>query len=521
VSGRLGRLRYLAAVCLRHGVGYAAERVGWGTLATRMGTRGLSGPTRLRALLEDLGGSFVKFGQILACQPDLMPPGYSAQLLDLLDRVAPVPTAAILETIAAELGPAAARLEELDPVPLATASIAQVHVARVDGQRVAVKVQRPGIEEEFGADVRMTRLMVRTVKALHLRWLYWIEEPASEFISWTEEELDFRREARHMMRLQRQAAGRSSVRVPTVVKDLTTRRVLVAEYLDGIPLASYLRGAAPPDDFDAATFGRRLILNFAFDAFHHGVFHADLHPANLLILPGNVVGYVDFGITGSISRYARTWLGTMTLALVRRDLDDMHRAFMRLVVPRPDASPAGLRAGLDRLAEEWYVGPGQTRLRVPVARMMMDMLAGSRQNAMLPEREVVKYIRSVMTLDGVVHRFAPNLDLGSELERACTATLVAEADGQLLVDLWAGGLRAAEMARTVSTSVIGRLVSAGLGARPRLTALQLAATVFVCAVCLPWAPPAGRAGLNLVSAEVAVGIVALFALVFEVVRTNE
>lgn len=529
--GTVARVRHVAAVLARHAVAAGADRLGWSWLASRFATAGLGGPMRFRVLLEDLGGSFVKFGQVLAVQPDLLPPGYATQLLDLLDRVAPVPIDVVLKTVTTELGPAASRLA-MDPEPLATASIAQVHIAQLNGQTVAVKVQRPGIEQQFRSDVRLMMLLLRGVRMFRLRPLYWLDEPIREFAGWTHEELDFRREARHISLVRRQSVGRKGVRIPEVIMGLTTRRVLVTEYLDGVPMATYMRArdSHDPKDhalrdrlreqgFDAGAFGRQIIFNFTTDSFGHGLFHADLHPANLLILPGNVVGYVDFGITGSIGPYARTWLAAMTLALVRRDIDDLHRSFLKLVVPRRDANPAAFRAGLDRLSDGWYGGPGGTRLAKPAALVMVEMLGLSREHAMLPEREVVKYIRSVMTVDGVVHRFAPDLDLGHEIEQASIATLEAQSSRQLLFAAWAGGLRAMESVRSLASRGLSSVASLRrLGAVTGAVPLQLGATALACAVCLTRAPSPLGAGFNLGTAELTVGAVALVAFAIALVR---
>ncbi len=526
-----GRLLHVAGVLAAHGIAAAADRLGWRWLSARFTTPGLAGAMRFRVLIEDLGGSFVKFGQVLAVQPDLLPPGYATQLLDLLDRVAPVPIADVLRTLAAELGPAAARLAAIDPEPLATASIAQVHLARLDGRVVAVKVQRPGVERQFRSDVRMMLLLLRVVRVLRLRPLYWIDEPIREFAAWTDEELDFRREARHLSLVRRQSAGRRGVRLPEVFIGLTTRRVLVTEFLDGVTMAAYMRAVSSDDravsdrlaaqGFDPAVFGRQIIFNFTTDSFRHGLFHADLHPANLLILPGNVVGYVDFGITGSVGPYARTWLAAMTLALVRRDIDDLHRSFLKLVVPRRDADPVRFRVGLEALANSWYGGPGGTKLAKPAALVMIEMLALSRETAMLPEREVVKYIRSVMTLDGVIHRFAPKLDLGHEIEQASMMTLEAESSRQLLFAAWAGALRAVESGRALARrgmSSVERLQR--LGARAGSAALQLGVVAAACAICVSKAPLPLQLGANLGSAELAVGAIALIALAIDVVRPS-
>jgi predicted unusual protein kinase regulating ubiquinone biosynthesis (AarF/ABC1/UbiB family) len=231
---------------------------------------------------------------------------------------------------------------------------------------------------------------------------------------------------------------------------------------------------------------------------------------------------VDFGITGSIGPYARTWLAAMTLALVRRDIDDLHRSFLKLVVPRRDADPVRFRVGLEAMADSWYGGPGGTRLKKPAALVMVEMLGLSRETAMLPEREVVKYIRSVMTLDGVVHRFAPDLNLGHEIEQASIATLDAQSGRQLVFAAWAGGLRAIESSRSLATRGMSVVNMRRLGLGMSTTVLQLGAAALACAICVSRAPLPLRAGFNLGTVELAVGSVALIGLAIELLRqTNE
>lgn len=510
---------HVARVLVRHGAAAAWARVR---------QRDVSGPRRFRALVEALGGSFIKFGQLLAAQPDLLPAGYAEPLLDLLDRVAPVPARTIRDELAQELGPAARLLTDLAETPLASASIAQVHLARVDGRTVAVKVQRPGVEGAFRADVRLMLWLLVTIRRLHLRPLYWLDEPIREFAAWTDEELDFRREARHLQLMGRQSEGRPHVRLPRVFDAFTSRRVLVTEYLPGVPIADVLRATGAGDraplarlaaeGFDAAILARHVIRNFTTDAFRHGLFHADLHPGNLLILPGNTVGYVDFGITGALSPYARTWLAAMTLALVRRDIADLHRCFLKLVVPRDDADPAGFRAGLEALADGWYGGPGGTRLVKPAALVMMEMLQVSRAHAMLPEREAVKYIRSVMTLDGVISAFAPDLDLGSAIEEAAMATLDAQTGAQLPFSAWALGLRAIETGRTLADRGLASLAAVSRLRSTGVSALQAAALVLTSALCVLLAPLPLQAGVNLATAELLTGAAALAVLLVGLVR---
>jgi hypothetical protein len=150
------------------------------------------------------------------------------------------------------------------------------------------------------------------------------------------------------------------------------------------------------------------------------MFHADLHPANLMILPANTVGYIDFGITGTISRYSRQNLVGLTLAYTRGDLEGMCEAFFRISVLDSETSAARFRDGLKAFAETWYEADGrERRLRKNFTLVMLDMLRLSRRTGVWPERDVVKYIRSAIAVDGLITRFAPTFDLGRHLQTVC------------------------------------------------------------------------------------------------------
>lgn len=181
------------------------------------------------------------------------------------------------------------------------------------GHKVAVKVRRPNILDDFSIDIAAMNFVVRLVKLLRIRALYWIIAPTEEFVAWTQEELDFRREAHYMEELGRNARGNRLEKVPAVFWSCTTARILTAEFLEGMTISEYLRkieeGRAPSiPDFAPSKLAAHLVDNFLGDAFRHGMFHADLHPGNLMIMSGNVVGYLDFGISGVLSRYSRRHL---------------------------------------------------------------------------------------------------------------------------------------------------------------------------------------------------------------------
>jgi len=525
----LRRLAYITFVVTKHVLSHAC-----GVLLVRLALRSslsLVGPERLRVALEELGGSFIKFGQMLALQPDILSLEYCNGLFDLLDRIKPFEYGAVEQIFLAETGKTPVEIfDSFDPVPIATASIGQVHVAYLDDRKVAVKVQRPSVETDFAGDIRLMAAAITVIKRLHLRSLYWMLEPTGEFLRWTREELDYRYEARYMERLRRNASKNSHERVPEVFWPYTSRRTLVCEFFEGATMLSYLRALESGDarmfeelqaiGFEPDRTARHIIDNFLGDVFQHGMFHADLHPANLMILPGNTVGYIDFGITGTISRYSRRNLVALTLAYTRGDLEGMCEAFFRISVFDSETSQTRFREGLKIFAETWYETAGrERRLRKNFTLVMLDMLRLSRRTGVWPERDVVKYIRSAIAIDGLITRFAPSFDLGQHLQAVCGRHLRWSARRELftydsILD-WAisgeriardGPLRVADFVERLTAGELEAEavvnVEAGSGDDAlRRRAVQLGIAVFVVALALTLATEQLEFGINLFTAE--------------------
>ena len=546
------RLARIAGVLLRHGLGHAVgERASsrpW--LRRRLPMAGLPGPRRLRMLFEDLGGTFLKFGQMLALQPDILSLRYCDALFDLLDRVEPFPYADVERIVAEELGAGPDEIfDAFERRPLATASVGQVHVAWLGEQKVAVKVQRPTVEVEFGSDIRLMVGFMNLVRWLRLRPLQWLIEPMSEFVAWTEEELDYRYEARYSEELRSHPLDPIAQHVPRVFGELTTRRTLVVEFLEGVTLLEYLRARGEGDEilprrleglgFDRTRFAAHVIDNFLGNAFRFGIYHADLHPANLMILRDSVVGYVDFGITGVLSRYARRHLLKMTLALAQGDMELLCDEFMRLTVYGPGSDLEGFRTGLDRLAEGWYEdAAGSRRLKASFTQIMTEMLHLSRATDVMPERDIVKYIRSSIAIDGLITRFEPDFDLGSYLVESCSRAVrwstrrhrftaarlldASSAGGHLLQD---GPQRGLEILDRLSAGELPVRVEPSTGAiagegELRRRALRFAGAAFGGAVLLVASPQPAGLGVNLWTAELTFVGAALVLLAGTLRRLN-
>jgi len=540
---QIARLLHILRVLVRHGLAFAIVRYArfWPWLPARGALTRLTGPQRFRRLFEDLGGGFIKFGQMLALQPDIVSLEYCDELFNLLDRIAPFPMEQVERIVREELGHSTDELfDDFDPEPLATASIGQVHTAVLRGRKVAVKVQRPSADADFMGDIRLMAVATRMIHRFQVKTFYWMLEPMGEFIAWTREELDYRREARYADRLRRNAESNAFERVPEVFWDLTTRRVLVIEFLPGMTVLDYLRAITAGDDwtphklrasgFDPNRFARHIIDNFLGDAFQYGVFHGDLHPANLMVLPGDVVGYVDFGITGVLSRYSRRHLVAMTLAYTRADVAAMADAFFKLTWSGPDADPARFRSVLAELSQEWYEGEGtRTVFKKNFTLVMLDMLTASRKTGIGPERDVIKYIRSAIAADGLITRFAPGFNVGWYLEEVCQRWVAWESRRTTLrydtfTSLAASSAHLADDGMTRATSVLRRVMDGDMLARVDITTtrrqddrlrrrtLRVAGVVVAFTALFELTGAPVRLGINLFTAEAVLIVGALVAL---------
>jgi ubiquinone biosynthesis protein len=363
-----------------------------------------------------------------------------------LDLIPPFARRAVEQIVSEDLGALPEHpFGEFDYTPMAAASIGQVHRAVLkDGSRVAVKVQRPGIDYIFERDCRLLEASVRLIVRLRLRSLYFLRESVRELSSWTRDELDYRREASYCEYLRRNAADIPAEKIPKVYWELTTSRVLTIEFLEGPSVAQYFRFVEAPgardhgermaalhaNRFVASEFTANIISNFLRDAFLFGAFHADLHPANLLILPGNVVGYVDFGIVAFLTHDTPRRMVRLILAYASGDLRATYECLLDVCTLEEDANLATVRRRLHEAAPDWYeqpAVPGRVRFRVSVTKAFLDLFAICRENGVYLDREMVRFIRSIFYVDGLVSRMAAGSDLAGQLRQAVELWQIQEA----------------------------------------------------------------------------------------------
>jgi ubiquinone biosynthesis protein len=364
----IGRLSEIAQVMVRHGFGYFLEahklsdllpgRSAEERLADVAAAQGASSARgqHLREVLDELGPTFVKFGQLLSTRPDIVPPDIVIELRGLQDDVRPFPFEQAERVIEEELGNTLERLFlDFEPAPVAAASIGQVHRATLpNGRRVAVKVQRPGAPQKIEADLgllyqaaRLARERIRALDFVDTRQI------VDEFARSIRKELDYRQEGRNAQNFHRHFAGHPHVHVPKVYWQYTRPRVLTLEWIDGIQLA----------DVDLVTTSleeRREIAYRITEAwmtmiFRHGFFHGDPHPANILLpVEAGTIGLVDFGAVGTLTDDDMSKLTGLFIDAANENIDQLPRRLADLGVRYPKEREGEFLAELRELYYRYY-----------------------------------------------------------------------------------------------------------------------------------------------------------------------
>lgn len=413
-AGQLRRLRDIAQVLVKYGFQDAAARLRLvprprkGPFKGQRAHQRLATARRLRQALEDLGPTFVKFGQALSTRADLLPPDFIAEFEKLQDDVPPMPGGLAEATIAAELGRTTSDLfAEFEPEPIAAASIAQVHRARLrSGERVAVKIRRPGIGPTIEGDLALLGQLARLAE----RYLADAEllQPTRlvrEFARAIRREQDLAREGRTIDRFRQNFAGDDTVFVPRVIWDRTTSGVLTMEFVDGIKVSELATGASAFDPTIVARRGASAILR---QVLRHGLFHADPHPANLFVLPGHVICFLDFGTVGRLDRRMRDRLAALVQAVVREDTDKMADAVLAIAEPVDDYDLHAFRQDLAEVFDTY----SSVRINdLAIGGLFMEAISVMTRHRLRFPPDLMLLAKAFVTTEGVGKRLDPSFKL--------------------------------------------------------------------------------------------------------------
>ncbi|MBS7810825.1 ABC1 kinase family protein [Roseococcus pinisoli] len=495
------RLAEIVAVLARHGMGDIASRLGLGGLLPR-GASGVNGelsrPQRLRLAIEALGTTFIKLGQILSTRADLLPPDWIAELEKLQSHVPAVPWEQLRGQVEEDLGgPPEEVFAEFDAVPLAAASIAQVYRARLrGGEEVVVKVRRPDLRTRVEADLRLLGHVAGLVEE---NWPELARFRPVEILrhlgAALSEELDLSTEGRNAETVARNLAEMPDIVIPRIHAQWTCERLLVQEFLHGTPPNDAAALAAA--GHDGRVLAERGSQAFLRMALVDGVFHADPHPGNLRALPGDRVGFIDFGMVGRIGARRREQLVALVGAMVRRDAAGVANQLLEWS-GRTDLDLGRLEADCDAFVARY----GEPPLRLGAA--ITDIMAMARANELALPADLALLFKALITADGVMHALDPDFDalrvaapiIEEEMRRRFLPANLFAKGGQAGLDLLGLAREAPALLRLLTLRLRqGRLLAEvelrgldRIGADIRWGATRLAVAIVTAAFALGMAP---------------------------------
>jgi ubiquinone biosynthesis protein len=364
---------------------------------------------RLRLALEDLGPVFVKFGQLLSTRPDLLPEDIAEELAKLQDRVPPFPGVQAERIVAEALeAPLSVHFRRFDTQPIASASVAQVHLAELhDGTEVAVKVLRPDIAPVIERDVEL----MYTLAQLAHRYLpdgprLRPVEVVEQFHRTIQHELDLRREGANASQLRANFMGSDLLYVPKVFWDLTRRHVMVMERIHGIPISNIdaLRNAG----IDMRRLSHNGVEIFFTQAFRDGFFHADMHPGNIFVSTEGQYRAVDFGIMGTLGEEDKRYLAENFLAFFNRNYRAVAEAHLRAGWV-PAGTPVGeFEAAIRAVCEPIFARPIKD---ISFGRLLLQLFQTARQFNMEIQPQLVLLQKTLFNIEGLGRQLYPDLDL--------------------------------------------------------------------------------------------------------------
>jgi ubiquinone biosynthesis protein len=368
---------------------------------------------QFRRRLELLGPTYIKLGQILSLREDLLPRSITDELKHLLDGLPAVPFDVFRLVVERDLGRTLETVFlSVDPEPIGSASIAQIHRATTRaGDPVVIKAVKPGIPELLRRDATLLRILARV-----LQWVFARYQPRriiGEFVHYTEREVDLRREGENAETFAANFHDLPDVVFPTVYPELSGRRVLCMEYVDGLRPDTPQAQALPKKKREKLVdLGAAAIIRMIY---RDGFFHADLHPANLLILPGTKVGFIDLGMVGRLDGELRRTLLYYYYSLVSGDAENAARYLAAVAEPARGGDPEGFRREVTEISRRWR--RHATFREFSLGRLVLESLSRGARYRMYFPVELVLMVKALITFEGVGHVLLPGFDVAEVSRR--------------------------------------------------------------------------------------------------------
>lgn len=362
---------------------------------------------QLRRRLERLGPTYIKLGQILSLREDLLPKNITTELKRLLNRLPVVPLPRIVQLIEQDLRrPIDEIFLDIDPVPLGSASIGQTHRATpLEGDPVIVKVVKPGIRETLERDARLLRTLGSILELVIPR--FQPRQLVNEFCDYTLREVDLRREADNAESFSANFTDLPDVVFPAIYRGQSGRSVLTMEFFDGMNPDSPKAQELPEEQRRHLTeLGAQSIIRMLY---RDGFFHADLHPGNLIILPGPRIGFIDLGMVGRLDEELRRTLLYYYFALVMGDAENSARYLAAIATPGPGANPNGFRREAAEIANRWK--RASSFEEYSLGQLILDSVSRGAQYGMYFPVEMVLMVKALVTFEGVGHVLLPGFDV--------------------------------------------------------------------------------------------------------------
>jgi ubiquinone biosynthesis protein len=421
------RVRQITTVLIRHGFGQIIERL---DLEYRIFVKKfaksseeiapqLSTAERARMVLEDLGPTFTKLGQVLSTRPDLVPGSFITEFKKLQDRVTPVSFEDISDQITFSLGESPEQIfSSFDVDPIASASIGQAHKARLVSthEEVVVKVQRPSIRSMIESDLDILYLLARLIENnIPETQMYSPVGIIEEFDKAIHRELDYTIEAQNMIRFQHNFAHDKTVYVPKVYRELSTRNILVTEYIQGTKIS----------ELDRSNEGKKNIARIGFRSvlkqiFIDGFFHGDPHPGNLFVLNDNTIAFIDFGMMGRLDREMKDELADLLIAVINQDIGQIAHILAHLGVQTTEINMRDFRRDIADIMDRYY---GVPLHQIEIGKVTREMVEVALKHQVKIPPDYTLMIKALLTIENIGKQLDPDLNAIEEAKPMVTTIL--------------------------------------------------------------------------------------------------